>query len=445
MYGTFGHGFAELTPDGKIPRIDSALRPRERRRPGGQPGDRDGQVCGIEDPEVDGAVERASKFFGYYVDKGAIPYGEHEPWPYHENNARTRSLPYSSPCREVGRETQFFAKMCTAAYKNREYGHTGQGFSYLWGTLGANTGGPEATAAFVKECSWHLDLSRRCDGSFNYDGDEQYGGGKPETTPLRQDQLLRPEPHGLLCSRLSLPLKKLLITGREANPKTWLRKREVLTRSPPAASTSTARPRREQLVAAFSDWSPIVRGWAAEELARVPRRKRWCPDSSPWPKARMCMSLRGPARLSASSRASKRYRYWFACFLTRTAGCISRRPKPSRRWAVRPSRPFPTFSRRSSKPPSPSSRSSGPIPSSSLMGSWPSALFESGLTQSLKGTDRELLYPAIRALATNADGMASMRLKGFFENDLTVEDVQALAPNLRRRQNAQSGGQDVLQ
>ena len=77
-------------------------------------------------------------------------------------------------------ETQFFAKMVTASYKNREYGHTGQGFSYLWGALGANTGGPAAAAAFFKEASWHFDLVRRCDGSFTYDGGEQYGPGSTD-------------------------------------------------------------------------------------------------------------------------------------------------------------------------------------------------------------------------------------------------------------------------
>ena len=64
--------------------------------------------------------------------------------------------------------------------QNREYGHTGQGFSYLWGALGANVGGPAAAAAFFKEASWHFDLVRRCDGSFTYDGGEQYGPGKTD-------------------------------------------------------------------------------------------------------------------------------------------------------------------------------------------------------------------------------------------------------------------------
>ena len=31
----------------------------------------------------------------------------------------------------------------------------------------------------------------------------------------------------------------------------------------------------EELVAALGDWSPVVRGWAAEELAGVPKRRQW--------------------------------------------------------------------------------------------------------------------------------------------------------------------------
>ena len=47
--------------------------------------------------------------------------------------------------------------------------------------------------------------------------------------------------------------------------------------------------------------------------------------------------------------------------------------------------------------------------------------------------DPELLYPAIRVLSSNADGMARAKLRGFFENRLTLKDVQALAPDLSRR------------
>ena len=153
MYGTFGHGFAELTPDGKIHGSIPPYGPVNAAGLAANLGIVMGKKCGIEDPEVDAAIDRASKFFGYYVDKGAIPYGEHEPWPYHENNGKNSlTAVFFAVQGDRTTETQFFAKMCTASYKNREYGHTGQGFSYLWGTLGANTGGPEAAAAFFKEC-----------------------------------------------------------------------------------------------------------------------------------------------------------------------------------------------------------------------------------------------------------------------------------------------------
>jgi hypothetical protein len=59
-----------------------------------------------------------------------------------------------------------------------------------------------------------------------------------------------------------------------------------------------------------------------------------------------------------------------------------------------------------------------------------SALFSGGLTNSLKTADPKLLYPAIRIVSRNADGMARATLRGYFENQLTEADVKALAPDL---------------
>jgi hypothetical protein len=58
------------------------------------------------------------------------------------------------------------------------------------------------------------------------------------------------------------------------------------------------------------------------------------------------------------------------------------------------------------------------------------ALFASPLADTVKASDTKLLYPAIRAIACNADGMARATLRGYFENNLTVEDVKALAPDI---------------
>jgi len=181
MYGTFGHGGAEPTADGQLHGSIPAYGPVNAAGLIANLAIVMGKKCGVNHPEIDPAIERASKFFGYYVDKGAIPYGEHMPWPYHENNGKNAMTAVMFAIQgDRARETQFFAKMATAAYQNREFGHTGQGFSYLWGALGANAGGPDAAAAFVKEASWHFDLVRRCDGSFTYDGGEQYGAGRTD-------------------------------------------------------------------------------------------------------------------------------------------------------------------------------------------------------------------------------------------------------------------------
>ena len=58
------------------------------------------------------------------------------------------------------------------------------------------------------------------------------------------------------------------------------------------------------------------------------------------------------------------------------------------------------------------------------------ALFQGLLRNSIEGIDPELLYPAIRAISKNADGMARARLTHTFTDLLTLEDVQALAPDI---------------
>ena len=229
MYGTFGHGVANRTADGQL---HGSIPPYGPVNAAGLIGNLAivmGKKCGVADPEVDAAIDRAAKFFGYYVDKGAIPYGEHMPWPYHDNNGKNAMTAVLFAVQgDRPRETQFFAKMVTASYKNREYGHTGQGFSYLWGALGANTGGPAAAAAFIKEASWHLDLVRRCDGSFTYDGGEQYGPGSTEdNTYYGKSGYYGLSPTATYVLTYSLPLKKLCITGRDANRANWLGKQDV--------------------------------------------------------------------------------------------------------------------------------------------------------------------------------------------------------------------------
>jgi hypothetical protein len=58
------------------------------------------------------------------------------------------------------------------------------------------------------------------------------------------------------------------------------------------------------------------------------------------------------------------------------------------------------------------------------------ALFKGLLRNNLTGIDPKLLYPAIGAISRNADGMARANLRPTFEKLLTLEDVQALGPDI---------------
>ncbi|MEO0018634.1 MAG: hypothetical protein RLZZ522_1917, partial [Verrucomicrobiota bacterium] len=281
MFGTFGHGFASLTKDGKY---NGSVPPYGPVNMAGLPANLAivmAKKCGVKHPEVDQAITRAAGFFGYFTDKGAIPYGEHEPWPYHENNGKNSlAAVMFAAIGNKPKETEFFARMATAGFCCREYGHTGQGFSYLWSALGAAVGGPEAAAAFFSKASWHFDLVRRSDGSFTYDGAEQYGAGQTDDdTYFGKSGYNGLSPAATYVLTYALPLRKLVITGKDADASAWLDKKQA------GATVASGRfdlDRRQmsptELVAAFGDWSPIVRGWAADELSKRPEGKTMIAD-----------------------------------------------------------------------------------------------------------------------------------------------------------------------
>ncbi|MEI6808004.1 MAG: DUF6288 domain-containing protein, partial [bacterium] len=77
LYGTFGHGFSDLTTDGKLHGPIPPYGPVNQAGLIANLGIVMGKKCGISDPEIDPSIERASRFFTYFVDKGSVPYGEH--------------------------------------------------------------------------------------------------------------------------------------------------------------------------------------------------------------------------------------------------------------------------------------------------------------------------------------------------------------------------------
>ena len=433
MYGTFGHGISELTPDGNL---HGSIPPYGPVNAAGLVGNLAivmGKKCGVRDQEIDPAIERASKFFGYFVDKGAIPYGEHVPWPYHGSNGKTAQTAVFFAVQD-GRikETEFFAKMATASYNNREYGHTGQGFSFLWGALGANTGGPTAAAAYFKQTSWRFDLARRCDGSFTYDGGEQHGPGKThDDTYYGKSSYNGLSPNATYVLSYSLPLKNLCITGKDAKPANWISPKEV---SIAIASGRFDLDRKhmdaQNLVAAFGVWSPIVRGWAAEELSGRPEARSMIPKLIAMAQGADVHVAQGacetlgylrateslPVMVSLLKHDDRWLRYKAAEALEKMGAAAKPATVAMLRAVTDTADPL------------------QPIvwddPVQFSHGRLAKVLFGGVLRTSIKDIDREVLYPAIRAIALNPDGRARGNLGRTFAELLTLEDVKVLAPVL---------------
>ena len=431
MYGTFGHGFASLTKDGKF---NGSVPPYGPVNMAGLPANLGivlSKKCGVKNPEVDQAIARTAGFFGYFTDKGAIPYGEHEPWPYHENNGKNSvTAVMFAAMGDKPKETEFFARMATAGFASREYGHTGQGFSYLWSALGAAVGGPEAAAAFFGKCSWHLDLVRRSDGSFTYDGGEQYGAGETDdNTYYGNSSYSGLSPAATYVLTYSLPLKKLIITGRDANAKGWLDKTEAAaTAAAGRFDLDRSKMPPAELVAAFGNWSPIVRSWAAQELATRSESKAMVPELIKLAESGDPHQIQGacealglintpdalPIIVKQLAHPDRWVRYKAAEAVRKMGGTAKPAIEDILKALVATAEP------------------SWPIrwedPVQIAHGQLAAAVFSGSLRDELNKVDPKLRNQAIRSVSTNPDGMARATLEHCFQNQLSEEDVIALAP-----------------
>ncbi len=225
------------------------------------------QKCGVNDPPVAEAVERSSHFYSFFVNKGSLPYGDHAPAFYvHDNNGKNAQAAIIFDILGNKPATQFYSRTTTAAYAEREMGHTGNFFSYMWGPLGAARSGNEAVAAHLKEQRWFYDLARRWDGSFLYQGgagdDDSYNG----------DDMT-----GSFLLTYSLPKQHLYCTGKGIKPANVLTGKELQTviDSGRYFDPSTIRDtydikKSDELLENLGSWSPTVRDRAAIAIGKKP-------------------------------------------------------------------------------------------------------------------------------------------------------------------------------
>ncbi len=388
------------------------------------------------DPLIDAGITRGNGFFGWYVQKGNLPYGEHTPWLYHAGNGKEAlaallfALQGNMPV-----QAEYWTRMTVAGYTGREYGHTGQGFPYLWGGPGANLGGTNAMAAYVQQIQWHLDLERRCDGSFVYDGGEQYGASPVSDYWLvgGNNSYNGIDPTASYVLTYATSLQQLYITGK--NPTNTLSSAAVTNaiwagtfdRLASTYDTNT-------LIAALGEYDALVRNWAAIELAKRPgvsvaNMITLAGSTNAWLRASACTVLGGLANVSALPVLGQ-------CLTDPDDGVRQNAALALQKFGINASTQVPNmlaaFVTNFTNP----KNIDWSDPVQIANGQLAVALFgdyvgSSGTAAAATATNaRSLLYPALRAALASPDSLPRADAGGFIKTHFSLADVQALAPEI---------------
>lgn len=226
------------------------------------------QKAGIQHEEIQAAIHRASRFFGTYVDKGCIPYGDHAPWPSDDSNGKNYGAAYAFYVLGKKYEGTFFSMHSANAAFSRRGGH-GSPTLWYYTPLSANIAGPRGVQASMRNMRWFYTLSRRYDGSFVFQGEQAGIGGKGMRSPTATHVLF-----------YSAPLKQLIITGKDADPNFWLSDEELDELYASARSQITdpvllakiGKPwnerKTDEVIALLDHFYPKMRGAIAQELAK---------------------------------------------------------------------------------------------------------------------------------------------------------------------------------
>lgn len=157
---------------------------------------------GIEDPEIDQAIQRSSKFFGSYYEKGAIPYGHHGAADSDDSNGKNVGVAFAFKLIGDNEKARWFAQMSSHASFTRRGGH-GSGYLWHYTPWGATLMGPDITIASQRNLRWRYTLCRQFDGSFTCHSN--YG-----------KENLR-NPTATYIMHYAAPMKQTLFTGKDAD------------------------------------------------------------------------------------------------------------------------------------------------------------------------------------------------------------------------------------
>ena len=225
------------------------------------------QKCGVESEEISKAVAKGNTFFRFYADKGSVPYGDHPPYlEVHDSNGKNGTAAVIFQIQGERTPSRFFGAMAAASYRDKERGHTGNYFGFLWGPLGARMLGVEASAAHMKELRWFYEMQRAWDGGFTYQGalgpkaEHRYGGW---------------DTSGSMLLALTAPMGELYINGKGVAEEDELGSKAVDTVIGAGRGyTNWGNSRfknmdEKELLEQLGSWSPVVRRSSAQAIGKL--------------------------------------------------------------------------------------------------------------------------------------------------------------------------------
>lgn len=393
--------------------------------------------CGVDDEIVGTAIDRGANFFRFYVDKGSIPYGDHGPFvDDHDDNGKNSMAALFFDLIGDKESATYFTKMTAASFNDREFGHTGNFFSFFWGAPGAMRGGMESLALFMEELRWFYDLERRVAGNFEYQG--KPGMDKKQNA---EHQYVGWDCTGARLLHYCIPLNELRITGRgpgNVEKLTGKELEEVASAGRLAADDYSALP-TDVLLEKLAGWSPIVRRRAAIALQGKPDDMTalliaMLDSDNRFARYGACEGLRHAGRAStkaadaiiakglASDDATLRYYAMHAFTL----------PDREMGLAAVSDRAVPTLLRMAAAEPPAGPRDRqeiGGVLFSLRNGQFHRPIFPRG--EGLEAVDRALLIPSIRALLKETNGNVRSSVSTIYKS-LPEGDLKLLWPDIKQ-------------
>ena len=383
--------------------------------------------AGVDQPGLDEAITKSNDLIRFYVGKGAIPYGDHEPWiQTHDDNGKGGMAAVLFDQQGDRKAAEYFSRMSVASHgSERDMGHTGPFFNVLWALPSVARSGPHASGAWMQEFGWHFDLARRWDGTFTHQG-------APDQRP---DKYSRWDSTGGYLLGYAQSTRNTYLTGR---------KESVVTQLDPTAAKELIADGYgwsnsdrhsyydslsvDQLINRLSSWSPTVRERSAMALARgkhdVTSRLIGLLESSDlYSRYGACQAVKQLKKQAADavpalSRAFQSDDLWLRILAAESLAAIGYPAKSS----------VPELLKRMTQVDIEND------PRSMEQRYLSRALFNtrSGLiAKSLDGVDRDLLLDAVKAGLLNQDGRARGSFSSVYKN-LSFEEIEPILPAIEQ-------------